>query len=315
MSEQFDLTNELVDQIIFGMENQDQEFVLDRRLLRVIPRSSARDEESDYLQLPPWRSVDGYNVMERFVSTLHNPIFRERLRVILASGRGVFRQFKNALKERNDIERLWFTFKDREMRAVVLAWYNDLREQWGLERVELEGDQTDQLVLTDFSVRPATEEEIDLVEEMDRRAFDEVYRDESEAIVDYLFSIHRRPFPAPTAKSSSIWTAVTPAEEFAGFLWAVEPASESEDVSAAPGLLSILVQLYVIPEYRGLGLADVLLTHYCRDSLDRGISRVVLELHGKSLALEEAFGRDGFERQAVRLTLDLPRWYRDNQGL
>lgn len=317
MSEQFELSKELIDQIVFGMENQDDEFVLDPRSLRVLPREQATDEQTECIELPPWRSVDGYNVMERFVGTLHNPIFRERLRDILASGRGVFRQFKNALKERRDIEKVWFAFKEREMRSVVVTWYNDLRDQWGLEHVELDGDRTDQLVYTDFVFREATDAEARAVAELDRHAFDEVYAKEAPQTVSFLYALGRANAPQPDASVSRTWVAATPADEFAGFLWAVEPEGEApaKDGEPAPNRPSVIAQLYVVPEYRGLGLAGALLDCYREDALHRGLATVLLDLHGSSLSLADSLEREGFERLSTRFRLDLRRWHRENHGL
>ena len=153
----FPLTRELIDQIMFGMENQDTDFLLDlydQKVVRIdeLP-DEGQDDEARYIPLPEWRSVDGYNLMEKFVASLHNPIYREILRSILASGKGVFRQFKDALKERQEIERLWYRFKEREMRAHVVEWYNVLRESWGLARIgDPEDEGTEVLVLSDFAL-------------------------------------------------------------------------------------------------------------------------------------------------------------------
>lgn len=311
MSTEFELSRELIDQIIFGMENQNRDFVIDPQSQIVIPRERAEQEQVAYIGVPAWRSVDGYNVMERFVATLHNPIFRQRLREILASGRGVFRQFKNALKERPDIERLWFGFKEREMRRVVVGWYNELREQWGLERVEPEGEPTDLLVLTDFSVRPATDSELARVTELDIAAYDEVYADEHAGFSQYLRRLDRAGLPDPDEPGSIVWGAATPADEFAGFLWSVEHQLGREETERSQGV-AIVAQLYVLPEYRGLGLARALLEHYCVTALARGVDRLYLKLSGAGLAIEESIQRAGYGRNASQYWLDLPRWHRSN---
>ena len=89
------LTRELADQIVFGMENQDHVFYLDLDTQTIVPDPPGLgDSETRYVRLPPWRSVDGHNLMARFVASLRNPIYRERLRTILASGRGALYLFQ-----------------------------------------------------------------------------------------------------------------------------------------------------------------------------------------------------------------------------
>ncbi|MFW6313725.1 MAG: UPF0158 family protein, partial [Spirochaetota bacterium] len=195
------LTRELIDQIVFGMENQDREYVLDTEEATVIPAEQIPEgaPAERYLSLPAWRSVDGYNLMEQFVATLHNPIFRSRLRAILASGRGVFRQFKDTVRERREIERLWFNFKERAMRDLVTDWYNDLREHEGLERLEamVAETETDQLVESDFAFRGVEAGEVELIRSLDREAFDEVFSDTEAGIVEAFYAQFRDGLPGP----------------------------------------------------------------------------------------------------------------------
>jgi len=175
----FELSKELIDQIIFAMEDQENEYYLDVEEGVVVPAEELigeglEGEEERYLSLPEWRSVDGFNLMERFTATLRNPLYRERLRQILSSGRGVFRQFKNALKERPDIEKLWFRFKNREMRKEVYRWYNALRESWGLKEVEIDWEEPEDLVLSDFRVERWESPEDGLLLALDREGFQEM---------------------------------------------------------------------------------------------------------------------------------------------
>lgn len=162
----FELTRELADQIIFAMEDQENEYVLDLQELELVPIDEVGSEEDDpdqegrFVPLPEWESVDGYNLMERFVDSLHNPGYRERLREILDSGRGVFRQFKNTVKERPEIAALWYRFKEREMRSLVIDWYGDVCELFGLDPVEPDFAETEDLVLSDFAIREATGAEL-----------------------------------------------------------------------------------------------------------------------------------------------------------
>jgi GNAT superfamily N-acetyltransferase len=302
------LDRELMDQIVFGMENQEYIFYLDLEERRVVPETGIEEDEPErFVALPEWQSVDGYNLMERFVASLRNPIYRERLRGILASGRGVFRQFKNALHERPDIERLWFGFKQQEMRSLVAEWINDLREQWGLERLSLDDDtdDTESLIESDFTFVDGDKEGAEFVRSIDRAAFGEGFPDRAPDLVDALYGLARRGLPAPGESGSEIVLARTPSGDTVGCLWGVRP----ERAVA----LVVVVQVYVHPEYRGLGLAIALLREYMQRCQRSGLNDVVLMMPGDTGELGMRLDPRA-EREGVTLRLDVARWYRDQTG-
>lgn len=309
-----ELSRELIDQIIFGMENQDHDYLLDLETGELVDAQEQGDEAEyspeRYEPVPGWTSVDGYNLMERFVLGLHNPIYRERLRQILASGRGVFRHFKDAVRERRDIERLWFTFKEREMRRIVGEWYNDIREARGLERLEslsLEEDlEQDALVLSDFVVTNPGRESLELLDEMDRAAFDEIHHDEPEDVRDILYREERRAVPDLLGDGSFLTVIETPAGEIAGYIHLIR--ENRPDRSRA-----VLRRLYVRPEYRGVGLARVLLHDMLPRLVADGLADLRVTLSGSAFVLQEAFENEGFSPVAATLSLDLARWIRESR--
>ncbi|HKJ84920.1 MAG TPA: GNAT family N-acetyltransferase [Spirochaetia bacterium] len=305
------LTRELVDQIVFGMENQDRVYVLDTEEATVIPAEQIPEGESAerYLSLPEWRSVDGYNLMEQFVATLHNPIFRGRLRAILASGRGVFRQFKDTVRERREIERLWFNFKERAMRDLVSDWYNDLREREGLERLEsmVAETETDQLVESDFAFREVRPADLELIRSLDREAFDEVFSDTEAGVVDAFYAQFRGPTSDPNAQESTVIVAETQGGDFAGFLWSVRrPAGEVA--------VAFVQQIYVLPEFRGFGLAREVFNAFCHQMHEQRVAEIVLPLYGTTLDLEPNFANYGLRRAGVLMRLDVDHWHRAEVG-
>jgi GNAT superfamily N-acetyltransferase len=303
----FDLNNELVDQIIFAMENQDQEFVLDAESLELLPVDClpADDpaEEERFIPLPEWTSIRGFVLMEQFVASLRNPIYRESLRQALASGKGVFRQFKNVLKENGDLERLWFHFKERQMRREVLAWYNSLRELAGLAEIDLDFEPDESLILSDFSVEAGLQASPELVRELDWKGFAEQFPGQDEGRIRGLYERGRQGLELAD-ECSRLYSLASPMGDFTGFLWAV-------DSDIPPASLRV-VQLYVIPEYRGLGLADLVLRRFLADAAESGVAKVSLELIGKSLGMLDALGRKGFETAAATLELDLKEWMKSN---
>jgi len=163
----FELDNVLIDQILFSMENQDGEFLLDTREGIVIDANTEThdiDEEKKgndtdrYVSLPEWTPGDGYRLMEKFSANVKNPVIRHELAQALNKNKGVFRSFRNVLEQYPETEKLWFNYKDSEMKKVVTLWYNALREEWGLAPVGIEPeDDTLSLVLEDFYIKETEE--------------------------------------------------------------------------------------------------------------------------------------------------------------
>jgi len=300
----FQLTREIVDQIIFGMENQEQEFVVEVETGEVV-RNSSTEEGREYVPIPEWRSVDGYHLMERFVTSLRNPIYRERLRDILASGRGVFRQFKDAIKEQREIERMWFRFKEREMRRVVHEWYNELREQWGLERLEFElEEETDDLVREDFVL--GEDSEI-TAEELS------VYRSRMlEAALSELPETERAVieagWPVVDATENRIcWSARTPEGERAAVLCARFADSGTD----GPLVLEVL---YAEPLYRGLGIVRTLIQEFFEWAEAAGYGAVYAELLGAGRLVGTLLERWGGQEVSRTLRMDLVGWHERMYG-
>jgi GNAT superfamily N-acetyltransferase len=316
----FDLDKELTDLIIFGMENQGTDFYLDTRELSLVTdedligieydgetEEAEGDGEDRFLSIPEWRSVNGYNLMEKFVASLHNPIFREKLRNILASGRGVFRQFKDTVKERPEIERLWYSFKEREMRDVVRDWYNGLREQWGLERLELHDVETEQLILSDFVFSRDPVKWMEEISRADKASFADMFGEQGDSYVDWAAERSRRLIPPPDDPASLIITAETLGGDFAGFAWGV-----SEYLSDGR-MLFLLAQLYVIPEYRGLGLGTELFERLTDAAYVKGADRFELSCFGSGKIMEGYLERCGFEPLGRVFGTEMRSWHRKNR--
>jgi ribosomal protein S18 acetylase RimI-like enzyme len=306
MIERVQVSRELIDQIVFGMENQDATFYLDTLESRVVSDDDREENDRDrYIEVPQWRSVDGYNLMEQFAATLHNPIYRERLRSILASGRGVFRQFKDTVRERHEIERAWFGFKERHMRGLVSDWINELREQEGLERLTntvLE-TTTDELVTIDFEFRDVTPAEVEELHALDRDAFWELYPDLPDSAVELLYDEQRARLAGMDSETSRVRVVDTQGGEFAGFIWAHVVIKDEQKIA-------FVRQLYVLPEFRGLGIARQLLFWFFEAAHGESIDYVMLDLQGEALALLPHFSDYGMKASRTALTLAVEPWYR-----
>ncbi len=293
----FELTPETIDQIIFGMENQEHDFVIDvetGHVFRLEDAPGDREVES----IPAWRSVDGYNLMERFVVDLRNPVVREELRATLASGKGVFRGFKDTLKQHPEAERLWFRFKEREMRREVYDWYNELRERWGLERIPMDLEtETDNLIIADFEFACDT-----LTHEQAR----EYAHDAREEVLETLSSDAERALMEGFERIDdndelhSI-TAATPDEEIVGVVCAVVHRD-------GPPAVAAINVLYVEEEYRGLGLARELLNRLFTTLDDKGVPAVHLELPGEAGVMRNLLEAWRGEEISRRYRVNIRRW-------
>lgn len=134
-----ELTGELVGQIIYAMENQREKayFDLKEAIVTLVPSPSTVD-------LPQWKSADGFDLMTRFASRTRS----QALKAALSQGHGVFRAFKNVLDTDPAEKQLWLSFKRHEMEKVVTAWYRRLKSESEKE----EGAVMEDVLLEDFSV-------------------------------------------------------------------------------------------------------------------------------------------------------------------
>jgi GNAT superfamily N-acetyltransferase len=358
----FPLTKEFVSQIRFAMEDQRHRFVVDRASGEVFredepepgavrerraapgqPLEAGGDEpaaldgveggSARFVPIPTWGPAEGFHLMERFVLKLRNPIFAEMLREALSSGQGVFRRFKEILRKNLEIERLWFSFKDKEMRRVVEQWYESERELAGLERLATGGEPPLELVASDVSILRGEARHVEPSLKLDQKVLGELYAGLQAGVEPRLLAgveprllagveprllagveprllagveprllagLRAEPYGRaglpPLLDTRSLFLAAELAGgEFAGFAWAV-----AED----PACLR-LVQLAVRKHFRGIGLGTQLLRRLILEARDSGYARVLAPLAGPELALAPLFEGLGFSAVAVELGYDL----------
>ena len=147
----FTLTDALSDSIISAMDNQESTFTVDAAAGALVDGEVNPPDDNNFYSLPEWKPADGFSMREDFVNGLHAPLAREELQTVLHSGRGVFKNFRNVLKEYPEIDKRWHIFKHRTMSARINEWYNSLREIWGLEKLDQLSETDDSLVQDDFS--------------------------------------------------------------------------------------------------------------------------------------------------------------------
>lgn len=304
----FEIDAETVDQIIFAMENQSENFLFDtlERLIvsgeEIDPDSGGEEGPDRYVEIPEWNSFHGFQLMERFVGTLNNPVYRSALKDALQSGRGVFRNFKNVLKEKREIERLWFQFKEKEMRREVAEWYECLRESWGYEELEtdLEAvEETEGLVLEDFTLSSDAGGREWVLKELDRQGFLETHAEYGRERALTAYAGERALLPPLESPASVITIAESPAGDIVGFVWGVKEGMG----------IGRIVQLFVVPEMRGLGIASVLLQKELAALKEaEGVGEVAFALSGPGMSFAGHCERQGFRIIRYEMALDLGEW-------
>ena len=312
---EFELTQETLDQIIFAMEDQTEVSVVDRASGEVIAvRGEAERYSGDrYAPLPEWKPVDGYQLMERFVTGLRNPVLREQLREALAAGRGVFRSFKQALRKSPEVEKRWYLFKEREMRRVVYEWYNEMRELQGLERLSLEPleetMEAGELITSDFVFTPPAPEQLESLASVDRTAFFETHGELGGERAEALYCRRMEKYATMSSPDSLTLVAEDLGGQLGGFAWGVRRPTR-----LASGDTWKIVQLYVSPTFRGIGLGGALLRRLLGALSERGAGTVLVDLGTSAMAVSELFEREGFAPVAQLLGLDMSTWAAEEEG-
>jgi len=325
----FELTEALIDDILFAMEDQDGEYYLDTvegmvaggvdglgsYLDEVDEKVDIDDKDAEggerFISLPEWDSASGFRLMERFISGFRNPMIREELSSALSRGKGVFRAFKNALSHHTEAEKLWFTFKEREMKREIVRWYNGLREEWGLEKIGEEPEETGDLVLEDFRFHPFREEDLPKAEELHRHCLEEhkkflaergaknsseILIRESQIFLNQtgnLFSPKQDKANQGAPKVLAI-SSESGGGEFAGYISGIINDSTFH-----------IQTLEVKAEYRGLGIGEALLSKLI-ESLDHNeITQVLIDLPNWAEGFSRVLLRESFNPYTERYWLNL----------
>jgi ribosomal protein S18 acetylase RimI-like enzyme len=278
---QFDLSQALIDDILFSMEDQDGDFLLDTQEGIVISTDDEDFVKDDdrYVSLPDWEPSDGFRLMEHFTAGLHNALVREELSAALDRGRGVFRAFKDTLSRYPEIEKLWFDYKNREMKREVISWYNALREAWGLELIGEEPEDIAGLALEDFRFREGAAQDSAPAEELHRTCLNENNGDTA-----IFAGMGEWIFPGDVC-----FVAETAGGEFAGYISAVRNDS----------ILRICA-VEVQAEYRGLGLGKALTSRVLEQADREKIPRVIIDLPAGQEHFSRALLREDFKPSVQR---------------
>jgi len=303
---QFELSSALVDDILFHMEDQHGEYRLDTREGLVVPVGDPEadmddDDDADdgdrYVSLPEWGPADGFRLMERFAAGLRNALVRGELSAALDRGRGVFRAFKDTLGRYPETEKLWFAYKDGEMKREVLAWYNALRESRGLELIGEEPEDIAGLALEDFRFREGTPGDLGPASQLHRACIEECGNspDGGGSNDDVLSGMGDWVFPGEIS-----FVVETVGGDFAGYASGVRSGDTCLRVCAVE----------VHGEYRGLGLGKSLVARLLEYADGRKIPQVTVDLPAGqeyfSRVLLREFFKPGVQRYVRNTGLGTP---------
>ncbi|MDR2160144.1 MAG: GNAT family N-acetyltransferase [Treponema sp.] len=283
----FELTEPLVENILFSMEDQGRKFLIDTQEGTVLGKTgelarAAEKGKNHYVDLPKWDSSDGFRLMERFAAAFRNPMVREELSGALNRGKGVFRAFKDTLSQYPEAEKRWFLFKEQEMKREIFRWYNALREERGLERIGEEPEETGDLVLEDFRFRESGPEDEEAAAELHRICAEE---ERNWAGENGMAGTPEIPPPG----GERVLAAETGGGDFAGYI----------SVSRRETLVRITA-LEVRPEYRGFGIGEALVSRLLEQLRKTEVSHVTIDVPAGAEGFSRVLLRSSFKPLAVR---------------
>jgi GNAT superfamily N-acetyltransferase len=177
------------------------------------------------------------------------------------------------------------------MKREILRWYNALREEWGLQRIGDEPEETGDLVLEDFRFRLGTAADEPAAAELHRLCTGEIRN----AAVKKQMAFPAGDVPWVFPGTLSI-IAETVGGEFAG------------SIAAAGGGASVHVcSLEIKPGYRGLGLGEALILRLL-DALKPKHGEQVTQL-----SIDLPVTAEGFSRVLLRESFNpcFTRYYRN----
>lgn len=303
----FELTDSLVSDILFAMEDQTNTSFVDAQTASLVSKDSALNsggpDSERFYALPEWTSGDGYALLVSFTENLHSPLAHTELKNVLDSGRGVFRNFKDVLKAYPQIERKWHFYKNKCMKKRIAEWYAFLRESWGLEALSSSSEdfleETDELLQSDFTFNSYSSvrdnEDVERGKILVAEEFKTQYEGELGNAAAFLWQ-QVSALAAPENKMGFVCR--TQSEEFAGCVLAAFCPSQAKKTV-------VLTDCFVLHDYRGLGIGRELFSQSLALLKQNGIQWVLL---GNSIIpqeMEPLLDRLGFKRSGSCYMADL----------
>ncbi len=288
------------------MENQQKVFLLDASSLELVEADSEAVDfieesvgEEKFYTLPPWNSKDGFILLESFCDTVRISKARSDLKKVLEEGRGVFRNFKNALSLYPELERRFNAYKKNYMQTRVFEWYGSLRESWGLESLAQESEEID-LVDEDFSFSECSRPDFSCIEKEADFIAEELRQTFTGELGQAFSGLWLRRFDFSEADRVNGIICRTAAGEFAG---AALYSSDFEKNGLKKTVF--LTALFVNQNYRGLGIAGGLIKRLSSLLKAAGIHWLIFTGFSTDEIFEPLLKANGFKKIGSNFVLDL----------
>ncbi len=239
------LTGDVIEGIIYGMENQREDYAFFPSLGVAAQRNTYGD--AVLVELPKWTSRDGFGLMIRFASRCPDGEMKQKMLEVLGSHqKGVFRNFRELLGTQPSLLASWREYKEKAMSKVIREWYGKLDEEADGAEDAAEGreerEEREELVLEDFSV----------------------------GADDGRHSARIREASEGFAGERAV-VCLDPDDNLSGFI--------SYRVC---GALAAVCSYMVIPDYRRLGIFDLMYDHLIKLLAEEDVRRVRFPVYEKS---------------------------------
>ncbi|MCR4579301.1 MAG: GNAT family N-acetyltransferase [Treponema sp.] len=285
----FALTDELITSIISAMENQDEDFLIDAESGLLVEADQKADEEK-YYDLPDWTAADGFAMRESFVAKLHAPLARDELQQVLHSGRGVFKNFRNVLKNYPEVDKRWHIFKHNTMSVRINEWYNVLCEIWGLEKLDHFSESDESLVHDDFSFyKYDSSADLDEILLNISACFNDD-EDLPNDVQSVVYDLWLGRFKTAELAGQTGFVCRSLSEDFAGCITASSFTNNQEKVM-------VITLLFVTEQYRGLGIAAELIAMLINECKNLGKKWIFMPEENTPNVIEPLLIRTGFEKK------------------
>ena len=286
----FTLTESLLDEIITALENQEQQFLVDAAQNKLVEKTDGlKGDDEFFYELPEWNSASGFKLREDFVKKLNSPLAHEALQEVLHSGRGVFRNFRNVIKDYPEVEKRWHIYKNNKMMCYINNWYNNLREVWGLEKLDYVPESDDNLIRDDFSFTAYNQENKKELLLHINAAFRERNENLSQELSQAIYNIWLEQFELGQSKGELGFICRSFSNDFAGCITVSQVSQKQEKVM-------VLTSLFVPEAFRGLGIGTELINMCLSELKKLGKTWLILPNMTVPDYLEPLLLRTGFTK-------------------